>query len=302
MKMKKINSTEIDDGAIAELVIANKELVIANEEKGKRAAELVIANEEKAKRVAELVIANEEKAKRVAELVIANEELLFQNEEKAKRAAELVIANEEKAKLEVANIEKLHLSLMETIEIARQLVELRDPYTAGHEKHVGNLAKKIGAELGFDVRRQEALMIAGYLHDIGKILVPVEILVKPGKITLQEYELIKNHVQAGYDLLKQVTFPWEIARPVLEHHERLDGSGYPNGLKGEEISLEGRILAVADVVESMASFRPYRAALGVERALAEIQRGRSSLYDETAVDACLKLFNSDGYELNSQSL
>ena len=302
MKMKKINSTEIDDGAIAELVIANKELVIANEEKGKRAAELVIADEEKAKRVAELVIANEEKAKRVAELVIANEELLFQNEEKAKRAAELVIANEEKAKLEAANIEKLHLSLMETIEIARQLVELRDPYTAGHEKHVGNLAKKIGAELGFDVRRQEALMIAGYLHDIGKILVPVEILVKPGKITLQEYELIKNHVQAGYDLLKQVTFPWEIARPVLEHHERLDGSGYPNGLKGEEISLEGRILAVADVVESMASFRPYRAALGVERALAEIQRGRSSLYDETAVDACLKLFNSDGYELNSQSL
>ena len=286
--MKKLNSTEIDDGAVAELVIANKELLFQNEEKAKRAAELVIANEEKAKRVAELVIANEEKAKRVAELVIANKELLFQNEEKAK--------------LEAANIEKLYLSLMETIEISRQLVELRDPYTAGHEKHVGNLAKKIGAELGFDVRRQEALMIAGYLHDIGKIIVPVEILVKPGKITLQEYELIKNHVQAGYDLLKQVTFPWEIARPVLEHHERLDGSGYPNGLKGEEISMEGRILAVADVVESMASFRPYRAALGVERALAEIQRGRSILYDETAVDACLKLFNADGYELNSQSL
>ena len=265
--MKKLNSTEIDDGAVAELVIANKELLFQNEEKAKRAAELVIANEEKAKRV-----------------------------------AELVIANEEKAKLEAANIEKLYLSLMETIEISRQLVELRDPYTAGHEKHVGNLAKKIGAELGFDVRRQEALMIAGYLHDIGKIIVPVEILVKPGKITLQEYELIKNHVQAGYDLLKQVTFPWEIARPVLEHHERLDGSGYPNGLKGEEISMEGRILAVADVVESMASFRPYRAALGVERALAEIQRGRSILYDETAVDACLKLFNADGYELNSQSL
>ncbi len=316
------------------LAIANKELIFQNEEKAKRVAELVIANEEKAKRAAELVIANEElafqneeKAKRAAELVIANEELAFQNEEKAKRAAELVIANEEKAKraaeLVIANEElafqneekakraaelvimtikalhskDLHSSLMETIELARQLSELRDFYTSGHEKRVGDLAKAIGVEMGFDADRQEGLMIAGYLHDIGKIIVPIEILSKPTKLSTEEYNLVKNHVQASYDLLKNVHFEWNIAQPVFEHHERLDGSGYPRNLKADEISIEGRILAVADVVETMSAHRPYRAKLGIKAALIEIKRGRGTLYDATVVDVCLKLFNEDGYKL-----
>lgn len=221
-------------------------------------------------------------------LIEANNELLFQNKEKAK--------------LEIVNAEKLYRSLMETIGIARQLVELRDPYTAGHEKHVGDLAKAIAAQMGFDINRQEGLMIAGYLHDIGKIIVPVEILCKPGKITVAEFDLIKGHVQAGYDLLKNVTFPWDISRSVLEHHERLDGSGYPNHLRADQISIEGRILAVADVVEAMSSYRPYRPALGLEVALAEIERGRGSVYDELVVDACLKLFREKKYKITTASL
>ena len=282
------------------------ELLLANEEKANRAAELVIANaelafqnSEKDKRVAELVIANEEKAHRAAELLVANVELAFQNSEKDKRSAELVLANEEKVRLKSVNNEKLQISLMETIAIARQLVELRDPYTAGHEKHVGDLAKTIAFEMGFDDRRQEGLMIAGYLHDIGKIIVPVEILCKPGKITPEEYNLIKNHVQAGYDLLKDVNFPWDIAQAVLEHHERLDGSGYPNALKGHQISIDGRILGVVDVVEAMSSYRPYRPALGMDAALVEIERGRGILYDAEVVDVCLRLFREKGYKISA---
>lgn len=303
----------------AELVLANEELafqnsekdkrseelVLANQEKADRAAELVIANaelafqnQEKDKRVAELVIANEEKASRASELQIANAKLAFQNSEKDKRSAELVIANEEKVRLKSVNNEKLQVSLMETIAIARQLVELRDPYTAGHEKHVGDLAKAIAVEMGFDEMRQEGLMIAGYLHDIGKIIVPVEILCKPGKISPEEYNLIKNHVQAGYDLLKDVSFPWDIARAVLEHHERLDGSGYPNALEGSQISIEGRILGVVDVVEAMSSYRPYRPALGMSAALAEIERGRGVLYDVEVVDICLRLFREKAYVIS----
>lgn len=256
-----------------ELLATNIELKLKNQEQIKHAAELAIINEEKAKLSAALITANEEKVKQVAELVIA--------------------------KLKVVHNEKLQLSLKETIDIARQLVELRDPYTAGHEKHVGDLAKAIAEKMGFDLNIQEGLMIAGYLHDIGKIIVPVEILCKPGKITAEEYSLIRNHVQAGYDLLKDVTFPWAVSQPVLQHHERLDGSGYPNHLTANQISIEGRILTVADVVEAMASSRPYRSALGIDFALAEIERGRGSIYDEAVVDACLKLFHDDGYKLTS---
>ena len=166
---------------------------------------------------------------------------------------------------------------METIDIARQLVEMRDPYTAGHEKHVGDLAKAIAAELGLDSDVQEAVLIAGYLHDIGKIIIPVEILCKPGKISDEEYNLIRNHVQASYDLVKNVSFPWPISRAILEHHERLDGSGYPNKLEKSQISMEGRILAVADVVEAMSFNRPYRIVPGKDAALAEINNGREKI-------------------------
>ncbi len=227
----------------------------------------------------------------------ANKKLLFQNEENVRCVAELVISNDEKCKLEAVNHKNLRLSLMETICIARELVELRDPYTAGHEQHVGDLAKAIGAEMGLDEYTQEGLMIAGYLHDIGKIVVPAEILCKPGKLSPEEYNLIKNHVQVGYDLLKNINFPWNISRPVLEHHERLDGSGYPNHLIANQISIEGRIMAVADVVDAMSAYRPYRPALGIETALAEIERGRGSIYDVTVVDGCLKLFREKDYKI-----
>ncbi|QWD20703.1 PAS domain S-box protein [Polynucleobacter paneuropaeus] len=281
------------------LIVGNKELLFQQQEKTKRAAELVIANEEKAKRVDELFTANEEKAKRVDELVIANKELQFQNEEKAKRAEEVLVAHEEKLKLEALNAEKLRLSLMDTIGIARELVGLRDRYTSDHEKHVGDLAKAIAGQMGLDEKTQTGLMIAGYLHDIGKIIVPEAILCKPGKLSIAEYNLIKDHVQAGYDLLKNVSFPWSISQSILEHHERLDGSGYPNQLKAEQISIEGRIMAVADVVDAMSAYRPYRPSLGIDVALSEIERGRGSLYDESAVDACLALFREQKYKIST---
>ncbi len=220
-------------------------------------------------------------------LLDANKRLLFEYTDKAKREAELVTAKD-----------KLQASLMETIDLARQLTELRDPFTAGHEKHVGDLAKAIAAQMGFDEIYQRGMMIAGYLHDTGKIIVPIEILCKPGNLSREEFNLVKNHVQAGYDLLKDVTYPWPIAKSVLGHHERLDGSGYPNGLKSDQISLESRILAVADVIDAMASHRPYRAALGIEKALAEIELGRETIYDGAVVDACLTLFREKGYTLN----
>ncbi len=298
MSKKRISDAEIARQA-AELIAANKALFVQNEENARRVAELVVANLEKAKRVAELVIANEEKARRAAELVVANEE-------KARQAAALVIAIEGKARLatqlaisrlEALNQERLRRALMETIDITRQLVELRDPYTAGHEKHVGDLARAIAEEMRLDASHQEGLMVAGYLHDLGKIIIPVEILSKPGKISPEEYNLVKTHVQAGYDLLKNVTFPWPIADSVLEHHERLDGSGYPRGLKGGQISLEGRILAVSDIMDAMGCHRPYRASLGIEKALAEIQAGRGRIYDEKVVDACTALFRDRGYAI-----
>lgn len=291
----------------AELVVANEELFYQGGEKAKRAAELVIANKElefqnkeKDRRLAELVLANDAKAESAAELLNANKALLAQSLEKDKRAAELIVANEAKDHLKNLNSEKLRRSLMETIAIARQIGELRDPYTAGHEKHVGDMAREIAKKLGFDENKQEGIMIAGYLHDIGKIVVPVEILCKPGKITAQELNLIKNHVQAGFDILKDVSFPWDIARAVLEHHERLDGSGYPNQLMADQISIEGRILAVVDVLDAMSSFRPYRPALGMEPALAEIRKGRGIIYDSIVVDACIELVEEGRNQLPAQ--
>lgn len=319
MKKKKNTGGEIAKQA-ADLIISNQKLVFQNEENVKLIAELALANIDKAKRVAELVIANEEKSNRRAELDLLKKELIFQNQEKAKRVEELVKINQDQAeratelavaleanivselintKLKSTSNEKLKQSLMETINIASQLIELRDPYTAGHENHVGDLASAVAKEMGLDDARQEGLMVAGYLHDLGKIIVPMEILCKPEKISDEEYNLIKNHVQASYDLLRNVSLPWPVAKSVLEHHERLDGSGYPNGLKGDQISLEGRILAVSDVVDAMVCNRPYRAAPGIEKALAELEGGRSTIYDEKVVDACLRLFHEKSYVLSS---
>jgi len=201
---------------------------------------------------------------------------------------------EEQIQRYVAQLEK---ALMSTVRVATSLGELRDPYTAGHERRVAGIAVAIGDELGFGSHRQEGLRVAGFLHDIGKIIVPTEILAKPSKLTKLEFQLIMGHAQAGYDVLKDVEFPWPVAEVALQHHERMDGSGYPQGLKGESILLEARILAVADVVEAMASHRPYRPGLGIDKALAEIERGRGTLYDADVADACLRLFREKRYEI-----
>lgn len=168
-------------------------------------------------------------------------------------------------------------------------VEMRDPYTAGHQSKVADIANAIAVEMELPPETVEGIRMAGIVHDLGKICVPAEILNKPGKLSAAEFALIKDHPQVAYDILKNVTFPWPIAEIILQHHERLDGSGYPHGLKGDEIRLEARILCVADVVEAMAAHRPYRPALGMEEALKEIKKNRGILYHPDVVDACLKL-------------
>ena len=194
-------------------------------------------------------------------------------------------------------VEELQVALTQTVSVIRTLVELRDPYTAGHEQRVGDLAAAVGAELGFDERRQQGLRIAGYLHDVGKIAAPAELLSKPGRLSPAEFELIKEHAAIGYKILNNVDFPWPVALVALQHHERMDGSGYPQGLKGEQIAFKARIVAVADVAEAMSSHRPYRPAIGIDCALAEIERGKGTLFDADVVDACLRLFRQNGYKL-----
>src|SRR5271169_391399 len=196
-----------------------------------------------------------------------------------------------------ATLDSYRKSLEGTINAISSMVELRDPYTAGHERRVAQLAVAIGKELGLPEHQVEGLHVAGRIHDIGKIAVPAEILSKPTRLSEMEYSLIKNHSQAGFDILKGIDFPWPIAQTVLQHHERLDGKGYPQGLKGNEILLEARILAVADVMEAMSSHRPYRAGLGIDAALEEISRNRGVLYCPTVADACIKLFREQGYQL-----
>jgi PAS domain S-box-containing protein len=195
---------------------------------------------------------------------------------------------------------KLGRALEGTIQAVARTVETRDPYTAGHQQRVAELAAAIGTEMGLSEERVKGLHMAGLIHDLGKVAVPSGILSKPGRITDIEFSLIKTHPRVGYDILKDIEFPWPIAQIALQHHERLDGSGYPSGLTDDEIILEARILAVADVVEAMASHRPYRAALGIEKALEEISKNRGRLYDETAVDACVNLFTEKGFSLKMQ--
>ncbi len=208
------------------------------------------------------------------------------------------ITDKKRAEAEIQHyVLQLKNAFMRTVEVATTLSEMRDPYTAGHERRVAEISVAIAAELGFDAQRQEGLRVAGYLHDIGKISIPAEILSKPGRLSDLEYELIKGHAQASYEVLKDVDFPWPVAQVALQHHERMDGSGYPQGLKGDAILLESRIIAVADVVEAMSSHRPYRPGMGIEQALAEIERGRGSSYDPLVADACLRLFRERHYQL-----
>ncbi len=196
------------------------------------------------------------------------------------------------------NSEKLRKAIEGTIQAISLVVETRDHYTATHQRRVANLACAIAEKMGLVEERVNGILVAGVFHDIGKIYLPKEILNKPGKLTNSEYAVIMNHSQVGYEILKAVNFPWPIAQMVLQHHERMNGSGYPNGLLGEDILLEARILAVADVVEAMSSDRPYRRALGIDVALEEIERERGKTFDPEVVYACLKLFREDGYKLD----
>ena len=176
-------------------------------------------------------------------------------------------------------------------------VETRDPYTAGHQTRSADLSRAIATEMGLSKEKIDGIRMAGSIHDIGKLSIPAEILSRPSKLSELEFSLVKEHAQRGYEILKKVESPWPLAEMVYQHHERMDGSGYPRNLKGEEILMEARILAVADVVEAMASHRPYRPALGMQAALEEIAKNRDTLYDPEVVAACLRLINGKGFKL-----
>ncbi len=200
-----------------------------------------------------------------------------------------------------ASMALLKNALGGTIEAIAKTMETRDPYTAGHEERVSELAVALAGELGLSSDSIEGLKMAAMVHDLGKISIPVAILSKPGRISPIEFELIKTHSAAVYEILKEIKFPWPVATIVRQHHERLDGSGYPDGLRGDAILLESRILAVADVVEAMSSHRPYRPARGVEAALAEVSEKRGILYDPRVVDACLRLFKDKNFKFKHSS-
>jgi PAS domain S-box-containing protein/putative nucleotidyltransferase with HDIG domain len=197
---------------------------------------------------------------------------------------------------------KLEDTLDGVIQAMAVTVEIRDRHTAGHQRRVTELAHAIAKELGLSKERSRAVRIAGLLHDLGKITIPTEILSKPGRLTEMEFAIIRTHPKAGYEILKSIEFPWPVADIVVQHHERMDGSGYPSGLKGDQSALEARILAVADVVEAMASHRPYRPALGIGQAIQEITDNRGHLYDANVVDACLAVFNRGSFRFADQGI
>ena len=240
-----------------------------------------------------------------AELVIENRRL---DELVKKQNAELLELNknlEEKVRLKTQHLdqragelktsyERIRLILEGAVLAMSKIVESRDPYTAGHEQQVAKIACIIAKKLPLPDDQVEAIRVAGLLHDIGKIAVPSEILTKPGRLSRLEMEMVKTHCQNAYDILKTIEFPYPIAQIILQHHERMDGSGYPQGLKGDDILLESRIIGVADVIEAMSSHRPYRPAMDIEMALEEIAKFRDILYDASVVDACLNIYKAEG--------
>jgi len=194
------------------------------------------------------------------------------------------------------SLQKLKKGMDSTIQAIAMTVEKRDPYTSGHQMRVAALTRAIAEKMGLADDQVEGAYMAASLHDIGKIALPAEILSKPIQLTEIEISLIQAHAQAGYDILKGIEFPWPIADIIIQHHERMDGSGYPRGLAGDSISIEARIIGVCDVVETMSSHRPYRPSMGIGRALEEITRNRGPLYDADVVTACLKVFTEENFE------
>ena len=225
------------------------------------------------------------------------------------RTAELAKANEilqmdiaERMKVDEKlqnTLNSLRKAVSMTIQVLVAAVDARDPYTAGHQRRAANLARAIATEMGFSPEKVEGIRMAGYIHDIGKLSIPAEILSKPTKLSEIEFALIKEHSRSGYEILKDVESPWPLAEMVYQHHERMDGSGYPRKLQGNAIIIEARILAVADVVEAMASHRPYRPSLGIDLALAEIEKNRGIIYDDDVVGACVIMFREKGFKLES---
>lgn len=191
---------------------------------------------------------------------------------------------------------RLRQVFINTVQALMHTVESRDPYTAGHQQRVADLATAIAREMDLSAERIEGIQLGCKIHDIGKIYVPAEILNRPGRITDNEFDIIKTHPLVGRDILKDLTFPWPINEMVFQHHERIDGTGYPQGLKGDEIAFEAKIISVADVIEAISSHRPYRPALGIESGIEAIKDGRGTLFDEAVADACLKLITEKGFD------
>jgi HD-GYP domain-containing protein (c-di-GMP phosphodiesterase class II) len=226
-----------------------------------------------------------------------------------KRTAELVQSNK-LLKIEIDNRKCMQLELQHsfenlkkvmnsTVQAITRTIDKRDPYTSGHQHRVADLSRSIAREIGFSENEIEGIYIAAAIHDIGKISIPAEILSKPVQLSDIEISLIQAHSQTGYDILKGIKFPWPIAEIVLQHHERLDGSGYPRGLAGDDVLMAARIIGVADVVETMASHRPYRPSIGIDKALEEITQNKGILYEPLVVDACLEIFNNKNFQLPS---
>jgi HD-GYP domain-containing protein (c-di-GMP phosphodiesterase class II) len=221
---------------------------------------------------------------------------------KSIKLLKIEVENRRRIQLELEqSFETIKRAMHSTIQAISMTVEKRDPYTSGHQQRVADLTKAIAQELKLPADQIESIYMAAAIHDIGKISLPAEILVKPIQLSNIEISLIQAHAQAGYDILKGIEFPWPIADIVLQHHERMNGSGYPQGLAGDKILFEARIIGVADVVETMASHRPYRPSIGTDKALEEIAKNRGVLYDPLAVDACLTLFNDKKFKFPSQS-
>ncbi|HUW23220.1 MAG TPA: HD-GYP domain-containing protein [bacterium] len=214
----------------------------------------------------------------------------------AERLGEFIDGKKSTAQLQ-QTYQRTKRSMDATIDTMSKIVEAKDPYTAGHQQRVSQLATAIAKELNFSKEKIEGIRIASLIHDIGKIGLPTEILSKPTKLNDIEFNLIKGHSKIGYDILKSIDFSYPVAQIILQHHERLNGSGYPQGLKSEDILLEAKIIGVADVVEAMSSHRPYRPALGIDKALKEIFQNKGILYGPEVVDACLRLFKKKGFKL-----
>ena len=192
---------------------------------------------------------------------------------------------------------KIAQHMYEVIDSLSNVIEARDPYTAGHQRRVTDLAVAIGYEMKAAPSIIEGIRFASKIHDIGKVSIPAEILTKPSALNPLEVAMLRSHAQLGYEILKPLSFPWPVAQIILQHHERIDGSGYPNALKGADICLEAKVIAVADTVEAMSSNRPYRPSRGIDAALQEIEANSGILYDPNVVAACLKLFRDEGYQL-----